>query len=82
MVKVRVRFFSIYSDVASDLELEVGDNLSVGELVEIVKSKYQELESLFERVEPTVLVNGSRASASCALRDGDEVAFIPPASGG
>ena len=29
-----------------------------------------------------VAVNGAFANVDCALRDGDEVAFLPPVSGG
>ena len=83
MVRVRIRFFSLYSDVVGDeLVIELGGDASVKDVVESLLKNYPRLNELFDRVKPVVLVNGVRVNEDYVVRDGDEIAFIPPASGG
>lgn len=83
MPVIRLKFFSIYSDATgSDEVIEVPVNTSLSKLLKIVVSKYPVLDKLFKRVKPIILVNGSRINDNYIVKDGDEIAFIPPASGG
>ncbi len=82
VVRVKVRFFSLYSDVAEDTVFVLEDGCSLNDLYRLVVSKYSGLEDLFKRIKPVVLVNGVSRGFNHVLCDGDEVAFIPPVSGG
>ncbi len=81
-MRVRIRFFSLYSDVAEDLELDLEDNVCIDHIVEEMYRRYPMLKKLFVEVEPLILVNGSRVDKDYCLEGGGEIAFIPPASGG
>lgn len=81
-MKARVRFFAALREMVGtrELNLEVADGQTVGGL-------YRELCSRFPRLgdyNSTLLysVNAEYVSPDHTLRDGDEVAFIPPVSGG
>ena len=81
-MKARVRFFAALREMVGtrELNLEVADGQTVGGL-------YRELCSRFTRLgdyNSTLLysVNAEYVSPDHTLRDGDEVAFIPPVSGG
>lgn len=83
MIHIRVKFFSLYSDIAGKEDHLVFDKeVSIRELVRKILEKYPGLSELFERVKPLILVNGSPINGDQVLHDGDEVAFLPPASGG
>ncbi len=80
---VKIKFFSLYSDVAGpETTLELPSKTSLSDLINRVVEKYPGLHRLFETVKPLVLVNGEKVNSNYMLKDGDEVAFIPPASGG
>ena len=83
MVLIRVRFFSLYSDVAGfEAVLELKPGSSIAELFALLVERFPALKHVFEQVKPVILVNGVVASPDKVLSDGDEVAVIPPASGG
>jgi molybdopterin converting factor subunit 1 len=78
---VKVLFFAIYRDLAGadDLELELPEGASVGQLIETV------VDRLGADLSPgnlAVAVNQEYVHAGTVLHDGDEVAFIPPVAGG
>lgn len=82
-MKLRVRFFSLYSDVAGDsVDVELEDGARVKDLVRVITSLYPRLKELFADIKPIVLVNGVARNSEYKLSEGDEIAFIPPASGG
>ncbi|MBE9390855.1 MoaD/ThiS family protein [Fervidicoccus fontis] len=80
-MKIRIRTFGLVKDLTGwdEKEEEVEDDLSVGELMRRIEFYYMKgarSEGLI------VLVNGKRAPENQALKEGDEVAIIPPPSGG
>lgn len=79
---VRALFFAAYRDVAGDdtMEVELPDGATAGDLVALLRRKGSRWERL--PAEPVVAVNEDYAPLSTPLRPGDEVAFIPPVSGG
>lgn len=83
--RVRLRYFSIVRDMTGrdHEELELSESTTVGELLNHLSSKYPELGD-FMRYEGhlIVLVNGVAASRGAVLRGGEEVALLPPVSGG
>jgi molybdopterin converting factor subunit 1 len=81
-MKARVRFFAALREMTGTPEL----NLEVAE-GQTVSGLYRELCARFPRLGDygsTLLysVNAEYVSPDRALQDGDEVAFIPPVSGG
>jgi len=80
---VKIVFFSIYRDVVDKtIELSFENKITLRELVSIITKQYPDLNTLFNLVKPIILVNGVVANPDTVLNDGDEVAFIPPVSGG
>ena len=80
MTTVRVRLFAALRELAGAPTVEAeGD--TVGEVVEALCGRFGER---FERVARvgSVVVNGERAGSATALRGSEEVALLPPVSGG
>jgi molybdopterin synthase sulfur carrier subunit len=94
MARVRVKLFAEYYELAGRkhlVELEVPDGTTVIELARMLEEKFPKLrgrlvqgDSINE--ETKVLVNGRLIDwlegEKTRLRDGDAVAFFPPAAGG
>lgn len=79
-MKVTVRCFASVRELlgASELELELADGATLAELERVLCERAPELRRLsFARA-----VNRAYAKGDAVLRDGDEVALIPPISGG
>ena len=79
---VHALFFAAYRDVAGSdtIEVELPENATGRDLVALLRQRgpaWQRLPS-----EPVITVNADYAPLSTTLRPGDEVAFIPPVSGG
>jgi len=79
---VRSLFFAQYRDMAGadELPVELPDGASVADLVARLREDRGGLSSL--PASPVVAVNMDYAPLATALREGDEVAFIPPVAGG
>jgi len=78
---VRSLFFAQYRDFAGadEMNVELPEGASVADLVVRLRGGAG-LSRL--PASPVVAVNMDYAPHSTALRDGDEVAFIPPVAGG
>jgi molybdopterin converting factor subunit 1 len=81
-VEIRTLFFASYRDIAGSDELSVRlpTGASVADLVGELRARGATWLALPR--EPAVAVNLTYAPLSTLLSDGDEVAFIPPVSGG
>ena len=79
-MKIHVHFFAQAREVAqkSKEEIEVKDGTTVSGLIEILKSRVPTLRS----VEFKIAVHNEYVDNDHQLCDGDEVAIIPPISGG
>ena len=79
---VRALFFASYRDLAGAEELEISlpERAAVADLVRQLRGDGGSLASLPSA--PAVAVNAVYAPLSTPLREGDEVAFIPPVAGG
>ena len=79
---VRSLFFAQYRDLAGadELRVELPEGARVADLVAQLRGGANGLSKL--PPSPVVAVNMDYAPHSTALRDGDEVAFIPPVAGG
>lgn len=79
---VRSLFFALYREMAGAEELPV--QLPAGSRVADLVAQLRQPGTPLERLpaQPVVAVNMDYAPLSTPLRDGDEVAFIPPVAGG
>jgi molybdopterin synthase catalytic subunit len=81
-MKVRVRFFASAREKArvDETERELAGGARVADLWEALCSEYPALNDLTAAM--SFAVNREYAERSQALAEGDEVALIPPVSGG
>ena len=82
---VRVRFFSLIADELGRREAVLslsGRRITVQDLVDHLKRLFPRLQDLERMTDIIVLVNGEAVGKDYRIREGDEVALIPPASGG
>lgn len=81
-MRIRFLLFALYRDMAgaSELELDVRDGSDAAGAVAELRARSDRLATLPER--PVVAVNREYASLDAMLRDGDEVALLPPVAGG
>lgn len=81
-MRVRVLYFAVLRDIAgtssADVELPAGARAQ--DLWERLRSQHEALSGY--RQPPMVAVNEEYVQAAHTLREGDEVAFIPPVAGG
>ena len=80
-MRVKVLFFAIYRDLAGadDLDLELPQGATVGQLIETVIDR---LGADLAAGNLAVAVNQEYVHEGPVLNDGDEVALIPPVAGG
>ncbi len=84
-MKVKVKYFSLLRDYTRRVEeeIELPDNARLEDLLNKIAEKYPELKTLSDDGVPAIpLVNGRYVDTKYKLRNGDEVALMPPASGG
>ena len=77
---VRVRLFAALREAADASEAEVAGK-TVGDVVDALSVRFGERFAAVAAVSSFV-VNGERAARSTPIADGDEVALLPPVSGG
>ena len=82
MAKVRVRLFARLADVAGtrQAEVDLGEGLTAGDIYRLLCREHPGMEGLDGSL--MYAVNGEYVSAEQLLWDGDELALIPPVSGG
>jgi molybdopterin converting factor subunit 1 len=79
-ILVRVRLFASYREAAGSarLEVPVAAGARVGDLLEQLAQRIPVLRA----ARGLIAVNQTYVEPDVELHDGDEVAFIPPVSGG
>jgi MoaD family protein len=77
---VKVRLFAALRELAGASEVEA-EGRSAGEVVDALSGRFGERFAKIAAV-GSVVVNGERASRTTAVAAGDEVALLPPVSGG
>ncbi|MGZ5292341.1 MAG: MoaD/ThiS family protein [Actinomycetota bacterium] len=80
MTIVTVRLFAALRDLAGSSEVEA-EGETVADLVEVLGARFGQRFEQIARV-GSVVVDGERARPETALRGGEEVALLPPVSGG
>ena len=81
-MKVKALFFAACRDIIGDreLELDLEEGSQVDDLKSVLLVKYPGLAALNDVL--SIAVNAEYADSNTILNPGDEVAFIPPVSGG
>ena len=81
-MKVRVKVFAVLKDMLerAELELELPPGASCSDVVDRLGKQFEFLTPTLRRC--LVAVNGEYAAGDAFLTEGDEVAVLPPASGG
>ena len=77
-----MRFFASYREKAgrSQLEVEVPANSTVADVSAVIHKRFPQITDVTEGL--LLAVNAEFAESDHVLKEGDEVAFIPPVSGG
>lgn len=81
-MKVKVRFFALYREKLgmSETVVNLKEGETVATLVKVLKEQFPQLASL--SLSLIIAVNAEYVDQQSRLKDGDEVALIPPVSGG
>lgn len=81
---VRLKFFAMLKGLLGreEAELEIPGEISMVELKKIIKREYPVLADLIDKRGILISVNQEFAGNDMIIKDGDEVAFLPPFSGG
>jgi len=84
-MNITVRYFALLRErVGADAEVVEwqGSEPDVGKLRELLAERTPMIAPLLRAGSLLVAVNREYATAGTPLKDGDEVAFLPPVSGG
>ena len=81
-MKVRLLFFAVLRDIAGTdaKELALDEGTTARDVWQSLRTQYAKLTDYTQP--PLIAVNESYAGPETVLRDGDELAFIPPVAGG
>ena len=81
-MKIKVKFFASYRDITGRPEaiLDLDEGTTLSALLEDLKGEYPKLGSLTDTI--IASVNKRYAREDVMLKEGDEVALLPPVSGG
>lgn len=77
---VKVRLFAVLRELASASQVEV-EGRTAGDVLDALSARFGERFAQIAAV-GSLVVNGERAGRSTVLADGDELAVLPPVSGG
>ena len=81
-MKVRLLFFAVLRDIAGAdrRELSLPEGTTARQVWDSLRSEFAKLAEFVQP--PMTAVNESYADPDVVLREGDELAFIPPVAGG
>lgn len=82
MMQIQVKLFAILKDRAgaAELHLDLPDESTVAIAKSEIASRFPPIAAMMDRV--AFAVNRDYAKPESVLHDGDELALIPPVSGG
>jgi len=82
-VNLRVKVISYLKDIVgkSEITIEVKDVVRVRDLIEILRSKWPRISEIEDQI-LIVLKNGVPAKLDDVVTDKDDIAILPPVSGG
>ena len=79
-MRITVKLFATYREImgTSVLELDIPDGSNTGSLLAMLKEKNKNAPTEYA----IVALNSEYVGKNAVIKDGDEVAIIPPVSGG
>lgn len=82
VMKVRLLLFAVLRDIAGtdERDLTLTDGTTARDVWQSLRREYAKLADYTQP--PMVAINETYATPETLLRDGDELAFIPPVAGG
>jgi len=80
-MNIKILLFGVTRDIIGDstLDIEISDSQSVGDMMKELKTRFPDLNRLNSLL---VAVNNEYAEEDKILNQSDEIALIPPVSGG
>lgn len=81
---IKVRFFAMLKNKTGkeEVNLSVPENITLEKLKTILKNEFPAIAEFIERKSIMISVNQEFADKNTVIKDGDEVALLPPFSGG
>ena len=81
-MNVRLLYFAVLRDITgrSEADVSLTAGTRAGDVWQSLREQYPQLADY--RKPPMIAVNESYAAPETILREGDELAFIPPVAGG
>lgn len=81
---IKVRFFAMLKNKTGkeEVNLSVPENITLEKLKIILKNEFPAIAEFIERKSIMISVNQEFADKNTVIKDGDEVALLPPFSGG
>jgi molybdopterin converting factor subunit 1 len=81
---ITVKFFASLKAIAEKEEeqIEVQSSISMDQLSDIISKTSPKMGDIIRENKIMISVNQEMADADTVIHDGDEVAFLPPFSGG
>lgn len=81
-MQIRIRFFAIARERAgvSELMMDLADGSTVSDAAEMIRRRFPDLREVLPRC--ALALNRDYAPAETKLHENDELAIIPPVSGG
>ena len=81
---ITIKYFASLKSIAEKEEdnLDIERPISIDQLSNIISKTAPKMGAVIREKKVMISVNQEMASADTIIRDGDEVAFLPPFSGG
>lgn len=81
-MKVRLLYFAVLRDIAGtdEAELDLAEGTTANDVWQTLRARHPQLGDY--QLPPMTAINEDYATPDAVLRDGDELAFIPPVAGG
>ena len=81
---VKVKFFAIIKNLAGkeDAQLEVGEPVKLKDLVDMIDKDFPKVGEMLRTKRVLISVNQEIGTDDMLVKDGDEVAILPPFAGG
>jgi molybdopterin converting factor subunit 1 len=81
---INIKYFASLRSIAGKEEesLDLGNEITLNQLSESISKTTPQIGEMIREKKVMVSVNQEMADKDTVIRDGDEVAFLPPFSGG
>jgi len=81
---ITIKYFASLRDIAEKEEdsLDIENPITIDQLSDIISKTTPKMGAIIREKKVMISVNEEMASADTIIHDGDEVAFLPPFSGG